>query len=87
MNEDWDVFDDDLEELERNDKDHLLKSSLTEARDLYEKLKDLENELLENLTLLEYSMEIYNFKTLKIIGKLFFQSSYQSSSDFSYWVF
>jgi hypothetical protein len=75
ISEDLDVFDDDLEELERNDEDHELKSSLIEARDLYEKLKDLENEILENLTLLEYSMEIYNFKTLKIIGKLFFQSS------------
>ncbi len=75
ISKDLDVFDDDLEELERNDEDHELKSSLKEARDLYEKLKDLENEILENLTLLEYSMEIYNFKTLKIIGKLFFQSS------------
>jgi hypothetical protein len=75
ISEDLDIFDDDLEELERNDKDHELKSSVIEARDLYEKLKDLENELLENLTLLEYSMEIYNFKTLKTIGKLFFQSS------------
>ena len=75
MSQDLDVFDEDLEELERNDKNHQLKSSITEARDLYENLKDLENELLENLTLLEYSMEIYNFKTLKIIGKLFFQSS------------
>jgi leucyl-tRNA synthetase len=34
-----------------------------------------ENELVENLTLLEYSMEVYNFKTLKLIGRLFFQSS------------
>lgn len=75
ISDDLKVFDDDLEELERNEKNHELKSSVIEARDLYEKLKDLENELLENLTLLEYSMEIYNFKTLKIIGKLFFQSS------------
>jgi hypothetical protein len=42
---------------------------------LNNKLKDLENELVENLTLLEYSMEVYNFKTLKRIGRLFFQSS------------
>lgn len=75
ISEDLDVFDDDLEVLERNDENHELKSSITKARSLYEKLKDLENELLDNLTLLEYSMEIYNFKTLKIIGRLFFQSS------------
>ena len=71
ISEDLDVLDDDLEELENDE----IKSHLKEALNLNEKLKDLENELVENLTLLEYSMEVYNFKTLKLIGRLFFQSS------------
>ena len=71
ISENLNVFDDDLEELENNE----VKSHLKEALTLNEKLKDLENELVENLTLLEYSMEVYNFKTLKLIGRLFFQSS------------
>ncbi|WP_424355859.1 hypothetical protein [Methanobacterium sp. MBAC-LM] len=71
INEDLDVLDDNLEELENDE----IKSHLKEALILNEKSKDLENELVENLTLLEYSMEVYNFKTLKLIGRLFFQSS------------
>ncbi|OEC84381.1 MULTISPECIES: hypothetical protein [Methanobacterium] len=71
ISDDLNVFDDNLEELENDE----IKSHLKEALNLNEKLKDLENELVENLTLLEYSMEIYNFKTLKLIGRLFFQSS------------
>ncbi len=71
ISDDLNVFDDNLEELENDE----IKSHLKEALNLNEKLKDLENELVENLTLLEYSMEVYNFKTLKLIGRLFFQSS------------
>ena len=71
ISEDLDVLDDNLEELENDE----IKSHLKEALILNEKSKDLENELVENLTLLEYSMEVYNFKTLKRIGRLFFQSS------------
>ncbi len=71
ISDDLNVFDDNLEELESDE----IKSHLKEALNLNEKLKDLENELVENLTLLEYSMEVYNFKTLKLIGRLFFQSS------------
>jgi len=70
ISDDLNVFDDNLEELEND----AIKSHLKEALNLNDKLKDLENELVENLTLLEYSMEIYNFKTLKLIGRLFFQS-------------
>lgn len=71
ISDDLNVFDDNLEELESDE----IKSHLKEALSLNENLKDLENELVENLTLLEYSMEVYNFKTLKLIGRLFFQSS------------
>ncbi|MEL7669044.1 hypothetical protein [Methanobacterium sp.] len=71
ISDDLNVFDDNLEELESDE----IKFHLKEALNLNEKLKDLENELVENLTLLEYSMEVYNFKTLKLIGRLFFQSS------------
>ena len=71
ISDDLNVFDYNLEELENDE----IKSHLKEALNLNEKLKDLENELVENLTLLEYSMEVYNFKTLKLIGRLFFQSS------------
>ena len=71
ISEDLDIFDEDIEGLEDNE----FKYSLTESKQLSEKLKNLENELIENLTLLEYAMEVYNFKTLKLIGRLFFQSS------------
>lgn len=71
ISEDFNVLDDDLEEFENSE----VKYHLEEALSLNKKLKDLENELVENLTLLEYSMEVYNFKTLKLIGRLFFQSS------------
>lgn len=80
LGEDSNAVEGNLSELEEklekyNVKDNEIESSFKKVPDLERELEKLEEELEEILNLVESSIEIYNFKTLKRIGRLFFQSS------------
>lgn len=79
-NDMWDDVELNLRKIEKNvDQQEIKISEVEEYKEkidnLEKELTNLKKELDKTLRLIEHSIEVYNFKNLKRIGKLFFQSS------------